>query len=217
MFDKEKFKIIGFDLDQTLYPKSPVIDEEIQRYVHYKISEFRKCSIEEAKTLFYSYYPGISGRKTLIKLGFPEEIAGNVVQEALEKADIAKFLIPNPQVLKLLQDLKLKYQKIALITGSEINIVRKKLESLKLPLDLFYLVITGEISKSDGTAYKQWLDKHTELKNYNFLYIGDRRTIDADVPLSLGIQSILVNVKEEENDLDIPQLKNLFELRQLLL
>lgn len=215
-------KVIGFDLDQTLYPKSPEIDHEIQKYIYQKISNFKNISIGEANKLFNKYYPNIigSGSKTLIKLGFPYEESKNIVQEALESADIAKFLIPNHENLKLLQDIKEKFGSLSLITGSNRNITEKKLKALGIPLKLFDCLITTELSKSDGTAFRQWL-KHFKsinpsLESHNFLYIGDRKISDSDVPNSLGIKSILVNIKEKDPELNISQLKSLLDLKNLL-
>src|SRR3989344_1655454 len=119
-----KIKYIGFDLDQTLYPKSPKIDQAIQKYIYEKIAQHKKINVEYARELFYSYYPKISGRKTLIELGIPD--AENIVQEALENADISEFLIPDPSIRKLLEQLSKKYT-LALITGSNKKIAIKKL------------------------------------------------------------------------------------------
>ena len=122
-------KVVGFDLDQTLYPRSDKIDEAIQHYIYQKIAEFKSCSLEEGERLFKLHYPGISGRKTLLKLGFLEERAENIVQEALENAEVSEFLVPNQQLILLLRKLKEKYP-LALITGSFKEIALHKLQSL---------------------------------------------------------------------------------------
>ncbi|MBT4175178.1 HAD family hydrolase [archaeon] len=206
-------KVIGFDLDQTLYPKSYHIDEAIQLYIYEKISEFKKCSLEEAKELFCSYYPELSGSKALMKLGVPD--ARNIIQEALERADIDKYLEPNEELKKLLLKLKDKYI-VDLITGSNKGIALKKLARLDIPIELFNVAITGEIAKSDGTAYREW------LKNYGydaseFLYIGDRKSTDVDVPKELGINSFLVNVTKFDENLEIKQFKSILDIGEVLL
>lgn len=206
---------IGFDLDQTLYPKSPEIDQAIQAYIHQKIAERKQCSVEEGKKLFLTHYPQFSGRKTLLKLGF--EDAAEIIQEALERADITSFLVPDPQVSSLLIDLAIKYGPLALITGSSEEITSKKLERLSLDPSLFSTVITGEISKSDGTAFRRWMQAHPDSPSSSFLYIGDRASTDAEVPLSLDMQAILVNVKQQDPFLDCPQLSTVLELRRMLL
>ncbi|PIN75680.1 hypothetical protein COV18_02425 [Candidatus Woesearchaeota archaeon CG10_big_fil_rev_8_21_14_0_10_37_12] len=209
----EGVKYIGLDLDQTLYPKSEKIDEAIQQYIYEKIAEYKQINVEEAKQLFYSYYPKISGRKTLIELRIPS--AENIIQEALENADIAEFLVPDRSVKQLLEQLRKKY-KLALITGSNKEIATRKLMKLELPLELFDFIITGEISKSNGTAYKQWIE-HYDGEVSEFLYIGDRKTTDVDIPVSLGMKAVLVNVKEVDDSLAVMQFKELVEIRSLFL
>ena len=214
-------KVIGFDLDQTLYPKSSEIDIAIQRYIYKQISKKKNCSLESAKKLFLSYYPGLGGSSTLVKLGFHTKEAEEIVQSALEKADIANFLKPNPKVLKLLKDLKKKYGSLSLITGSCEKLAKARLEKLGIPIELFDLTVFGDISKRDGSAYKKWFKhfkkKDSLLQPKNFLYIGDRKLSDIDIPIALGMNAVLVNVMEKDSDVKVPQLSSALELRELLI
>lgn len=212
-----KIKAIGFDLDQTLYPKSPEIDTAIQKYIYKKIAKHKNCSLDDAEYSFKQYYPAISGRKTLIKLGIPN--AAGVVQEALERADLTPWLKPNPEVLKMIKELKAKYGHISLITGSHESICMKKLKALELPRDLFDLVICADIPKSDGSAYRKWIQevkrKMPEAEADNLLYIGDRYSTDVEVPQKMGINAVLVNVAENK-ELNVPQFSTLLEAKDLL-
>jgi len=214
-------KIIGFDLDQTLYPKSVEIDLEIQSYIYKQISRKKNCSISRAKNLFLCHYPGLSGSRSLVKLGFQSKRAQQIVQNALEKADIVNFLKPSPKVVELLKDLKKKYGFLSLITGSSEKLAKAKLEKLGIPVKLFDFTIFGDISKSDGSAYRKWLahfkEKDSSLQPKNFLYIGDRKSSDVDVPISLGMNAVLVNVKEKDPNIKTLQLESVLEIRELLL
>lgn len=206
-------------MDQTLYPKSPEIDRAIQEYIYHKIASHKKCSYEEAKKLFLQHYPGISGRKTLIVLGVPN--AENIIQESLEVAEIAKFLVPNPQVQALLRRIKEKYGSLSIITGSPRKALTDKLKALEIPIEWFDFILDGNVSKSDGAAFKEWMahfqKQNPSLKPENFLYIGDRAMTDAIVPLQLGMQAILVNIKEKDESVKVEQLKNINQLSDLLL
>jgi len=211
-----KIKVIGFDLDQTLYPKSPKIDEAIQIYIYQKIDQHKKCGLKKAEELFKGLYQegrGLSGSKTLIKLGIPN--AKDVVQEALENADIASFLKPNQKTINLLQKLKDRYHNLDLITGSNINIVLDKLAKLEIPKDIF-LHIIANASKSDGQAYKIWLSYYKKFKAEEFIYIGDRVS-DHLVPKTIGIQTILINITKKDNTIDCPQLSSIEKLESFLL
>src|SRR3989344_1286736 len=142
---RNEIKVIGFDLDQTLYPKSPEIDEAIQGYLYKKIAEHKNCGLEEAEKLFKGLYKegrGLSGRKTMMELGVPN--ADQLVQEALEKADIEKFLTPNKETIGILNKLKETYGKVDLITGSDVNIANKKLKKLGME-NIFSKIISADI------------------------------------------------------------------------
>ncbi len=211
-------KVIGFDLDQTLYPKSPLIDKAIQQYIYAKIAEHRNISLAEAQKLFTDLYQdgkGLSGRKTLIELDIPN--AESIVQEALENADIAEFLIPDLEVIDILRRLKDRYDNLDLITGSVEKIMQNKLAKLTIPFNLFDHIISGEIAKSDGSAYREWLKYYPNLKPEQFLYIGDREKTDYWVPKELGIQCLLVNIAAINADLQCLQLPTLLDLRKYLL
>lgn len=216
---KNTIKVIGFDLDQTLYPKSPEIDEAIQGYIYVKIAQHKNCSEEEARQLFNDLYKngaGLSGGQTLRELGIQN--GSEIVQEALEHADIAKFLHPNQEVLTLLSELKKQYHSIDLITGSGRNIAMRKLESLQIPKELFSNIIDGDIAdKSSGDAYRIWLAQYPQMQPEEFLYIGDRPMSDYTVPAQLGIPSILVNREKEDDSIDCIQLKSLVDIGSILL
>ncbi len=214
---KNKTKVIGFDLDQTLYPKSPEIDEAIQKYIYEKIAASKKCSLGEARALFADLYKdgaGMGGSKALATLEIPN--GKEIVQEALERADIASFLVPNPETINLLKKLKEKYKNLDVITGSNGSITHRKLKKLDIGKEIFSHIITkDDASKSDGSAYKIWLSFY-DLPPENFLYIGDRVMSDYEVPKNIGVKSILVNIKEKNDGVDCPQLSSLLELEKYL-
>jgi len=214
---KKQTKVIGFDLDQTLYEKSPEIDEAIQKYIYKKIANHKKCSLEKAEKLFKDLYKeggGLSGRRTLLALGVPG--AAEIVQEALERADIAKFLVPNKETVNLLRHLKKNF-KLDIITGSGKSTALSKLKKLGIPIEIFSHMITKDHStKSDGVSYKLWLSFHPEFRAQDFLYIGDRPS-DYLVPKKLGIEAILVNIKNKDSKLKCLQLASLLEIKKYLL
>lgn len=212
-------KVIGFDLDQTLYPKSSKIDEMIQGYIYETIAQHKDISVENAKILFSDLYKngnGLSGRKTLIELEIPN--AADIIQEALENADIASVLEPDTTVNLLLKNLNQKYKNIDIITGSNNKQTKEKLGALSIHADIFnYIIADEDASKSDGEAYHLWMSHYKKLTPENFLYIGDRVSTDYDVPSQLGIQTILVNIEKPEEVIDVLQLKDISKLREYLL
>jgi len=212
-------KVIGFDLDQTLYPKSPEIDDAIQAYLYKEIADYKKVSMKEAEKMFKDLYQdgkGLSGSKTMEAIGIPN--GKEAVQTALEKADIASFLKPDKKVLELLNDLKVKYKNLDLVTGSSRSIVGDKLREIGIEKSIFNNIITAdEASKPDLSAFKMSFNFYPNLKPEQFLYIGDRPFSDFIAPSSLGINVILVNQKEKNSLLKCPQLPLFTDLRNLIL
>jgi FMN phosphatase YigB (HAD superfamily) len=206
--------IIGFDLDQTLYPKSPLIDEAIQGYLYAKIAERLHIERGDAASRFEALYAngqGMSGSASLVQLGFSRDEASSVVQEALERADIDAFLVPNAETIAFLQRCADRFDAVDLITGSAREIAKRKLEKLQIPIEIFGECITGDdASKSDGAAYQRWLGMYPDRLSSEFLYVGDRPSSDYEAPKLLGIQSVLVNVVNAKAD--CPQYPSIADL-----
>ncbi|MEK7645354.1 MAG: HAD hydrolase-like protein [Patescibacteria group bacterium] len=216
--DYSKIKVIGFDLDQTLYPKSSFIDEAIQIYIYHKISEHKGVSLTEAEKMFKDLYKegrGLGGSTTLKMLGVPNH--QDIVQEALERADIDDYLVPDQETLNILKRLKAKYQNIDILTGSNRTNANKKLGKLDMSHGLFGHILTNDDgSKPNGDLYKQWMALYPDLSPENFLYIGDRPRSDYEVPKSLGIDSILVYCKAQDANIDCPQLTSFKDIDSVL-
>lgn len=212
-------KAIGFDLDQTLYPKSPEIDAAIQQYIFERIAEHKRCSVDEGRRLFQTYYPKMSGRETLKLLGLSNP--ADIIQEALERADIAKFLRPDPLVISFLEDVRSRFRHVALITGSHESNALQKLAKLGIPLSVFDFFAFGDkSSKRGGGAFKEWLDAVRDddplIKPSEFLYVGDRPMSDVDPVLALGMKAVLVNVKKKDESVKVEQFSSLLELKSYL-
>ena len=154
----------------------------------------------------------------MTKLGFHQVRAGEIVQEALENADIAKFLVPDPKIIDLLKNLKKKYRHIDLITGSSKDNARKKLNKLGISLETFSNMITADdASKSDLSAFNLWFSFYPNLKPENFLYIGDRISSDHEKPKAVGVRSVLVNVRKNDPNVDCLQLQSILEIEKYLI
>ena len=219
MVTLHNIRVIGFDLDQTLYPKSPLVDEKIQEYLYQKIAERRGIDRVHAEQLFKERYrggSGLSGRETLEDLGLPD--AAELVQEALERADIASLLAPDADTNTLLSDIRSKYESMDLITGSGDAETEKKLKALELGLSTFTHVITADRStKSSGDSYRLWLSFYPHFAPEQFLYIGDRLRTDHEIPSALGIRTALVYVNEPSADISALQVPSFAALRPFLL
>lgn len=214
----DDIRVVGFDLDQTLYPKSPEIDKKIQEYLYEKIAATRGVSRGEAERLFTERYrggAGLTGSQTLRDLGISD--ASDIVQEALERADIASLLTSDLEINRLLTDLRASYEGIDLITGSSLDQTNKKLRALDLSPELFsHLVTADDATKSDGGAYRAWLARYPARAPHQFLYVGDRVKSDHEIPSALGIKTALVYIGEVDAKLSALQIPTLLELLRYL-
>ena len=212
-------RVVGFDLDQTLYPKSPLIDEMIQSYLYEKIATHRNVSLEVAKNLFDERYcagSGMSGSQTLRNLGLTN--GSDLVQEALEHANIASVLSPDIETNKLLNQLSAKYEGVDLITGSNMRQTILKLNALGIPLDTFSHILSADDgSKSSGDNFHIWLTLYPHLSPNQFLYVGDRPRTDHEIPSALGIRTALVYVKTLDPTIQCQQYTFTTELLSKLL
>ncbi len=215
----EDIEIVGLDLDQTLYPKSPLIDEAIQGYLYRQIAKDLGCNLEEAELAFTSRYKqgsGMSGSQALRDLGIPN--AGTLVQEALEQAEISEFLQPDDELIHKLGIMIDRYTSVDVITGSNNNNARKKLIATGLNSLHFGVVLTADdAAKSNGDAFKLWTSRRPQVPNSRRLYVGDRVKTDHEVPSSQGIATALVYVSQPKPEVDCPQYPDLHHLLDQLI
>lgn len=206
-------EVVGFDLDQTLYPKSPEIDQAIQYYLYQCISERHGVTIEEARALFEDLYQegnGLSGGEAMRRLGFDD--GAELVQQALECADLSDFLVPNTKDIALLERLRVSHS-LDIITGSNRSNTLIKLSKLAISESTFGHIITADdYSKSSGEAYEAWLDMYPNTRPDQFLYVGDRFKTDHIEPREFGIKTVIVNVGEVNTDYDCLQIPTLADL-----
>lgn len=213
-----RLEVIGFDLDNTLYPVTPEVDAVIQSYIHEQSAEILGISFDEAKHRFDALYQagqGLSGGKTLKAMGIQTD--RDIVQEALEHADVASTLKPDYELVELIGKLSSNYASIDLITGSNRRQTYAKIAALGLSASDFDLVLTADdASKSTGEAYQLWLDHHPDVSPDAFLYVGDRKQLDSDIPATFGIQTALVNSTATPTP-ETPVFRDLTTLGQTLL
>lgn len=209
----DNIEVVGFDLDQTLYPKSPAIDEAIQLYLYEHIARKYNCTIQEAEQQFAQLYQsgeGLSGGKAMEALGFQD--GGELVQQALEQADISPYLVPNMRHVTILDDWRERYR-LDILTGSNRRNTMQKLAQLSIDSSKFNHIITSDdASKSSGEAYRLWMSLYPGLEPRNFLYIGDRFKSDHIIPSAYGIGTIIINIVHKKPEYDCLQLTSFDEL-----
>jgi len=210
----ENIKIIGFDLDGTLYPSTEEIQKKIRTQVYKKISSEFNISYEQARNSFETNYEKLSSGSRTIEaiakqLNKPP-VKNDLVQEAIEEADILDLIKKDSELIEMLLRLKNK-KPLDLLTGSKYSLAFKKLERIGINSDLFENIFTRkDCLKSSGKMYEKWIIGRN-VNPENLLYIGDNKKQDIDIPKELGIKTCFLG-EYENADFEI---KNILDLESL--
>jgi len=213
--------LIGFDLDNTLYPSTEEMQARIRGKIYEKLSSHLGILVERARELFEENYNGVfkwshSGSRTIAEIGrqLGKTLDGSdLVQQSLEEADIVDFIQPNPALSEMLRRLSGQFD-LDLITGSGKGLAVKKLDRLGVSGYAFFYFFSGKEfgSKSTGDVYRHWIQERAVLP-HQALYVGDNVRQDVEAPKKLGIRTCLVGKEDAAADYCI---KNILDLERLL-
>lgn len=194
MLDQTNIKVIGFDLDGTLYPLTREIQKRIRGKIYEKIAGLFDISLEEAERRFEEGYERImSGSKVIeeIALGFGRRIDRDIVQESVEEADILNLIDANPELRDMLQRFS-RERGLDLLTSSEYGFALEKLRKLGIDYGVFEKILhRKDGSKSSGEMYEKWISIRG-LSPSELFYVGDNKKQDIDSPKRLGIRTCIV-------------------------
>lgn len=193
---QNRIKVIGFDLDGTLYPMTPEIQERIRIPIYKNLAQALGIQFEEAKILFDQIYEKqLSGTRTIQEIGreYQQNLnAEELMQTSIEEADFLDLLEPNLSLQEMLFRIS-KKRSLDILTGSTQNQTMMKLNRLRIPQEYFGHII-ADAKKISGKSYHQWLS----LRGFSpdeFLYVGDNTRQDIEVPKKLGIKTCFVGRK----------------------
>jgi len=191
----DNIKVIGFDLDGTLYPISSEIKKRQRTKIYEKISSKFDISLKKAKDIFEEHYSNfMSSVKTLEEISkqLGRKVEENIVQEALEEADFLDLIKKNEELNCMFLRLK-KQRPLDLLTASSYDLSLAKLEKIGINLEIFdyFLSRNNGFRKTDGSLYKKWI-KNREFSPEKMLYVGDNTKLDIDIPKSLGIKTCII-------------------------
>jgi len=213
----ENIQVIGFDLDGTLYPSTDEMQGRIRPKIYERLASEFDILFDVAKELFEEGYNGSdawsqSGSRTIehIAESFDRNsIDGReIVQQALEQADILDLMHPNPGLYAMLRRLSSDYH-LDLITGTSSDLAHAKLQRLGVEAMIFESIVAQ--SKTNGEVYQHWIQQRQTSPN-QMLYIGDNKKQDIDSPKALGIRTCIVGKPYDGADYHI---ENILELEGL--
>lgn len=218
---RKRIKVVGFDLDGTLYPYTEEIQRRNREEIYGELSGVLGISFEEVDKTFNCLYNDRneeccgSGSRTIERIGkmYDKQLNGvGIVHECLGRANVWDLIEENSRLVRMLENLSGKYC-LNLITSIHSSLMYHKLERIGIDIGIFNYVFTGENgSKSDGGIFREWL----KLRDFNvdeYLYVGDNEKVDVDVPKSLGIKTCFIGDYEGADYC----VSNIIELEELLL
>lgn len=189
---------IGFDLDNTLYYRTKRMQRKIRARIHRLAAERLGLSVAEARRRFEANYRKVrSGSRSLMAMGMSRPEAKAIARRAMDTAEIARYIRPDPRLRKRLEALRERID-LDLVTGSPEYLAKEKLAALRIPLTLFCHRFYGEVdrSKSDGSTFRVWT-RAARCPPGECVYVGDDEVADYEVPRRLGMRAILIERGKE--------------------
>jgi putative hydrolase of the HAD superfamily len=208
---------VGFDLDQTLYPRNYKIDNIISENIARKVLEKKQGVYRFNEFIFFfeEEYRKIGSRTQILKnLGYLD--AEDIMQASLESPSILNLLKKDKKLVSLLRKIKEKYE-IFLVTASPKELAIKKLCKIGIDPCLFNISIFGDTlnagKKLDGSIFRYFLGKSNHLPEQH-VYVGDSLNADIIPAKSLGMKTVAVGEEMPEADFSI---KKIYSLENILL
>lgn len=219
MLDMASVKAVGFDLDECIYPSSPIINDRIRTGLASRILERNAHigTISDARSLFEERYAVLhSGRKVLAEFGYSSAEASILADEAISQAEILDVLNKDERVANMIQDISGRFVTY-LLTSSPERSALKKLEVLGINPDCFkykgYSDTPGIGSKQSGEGFKKMIEI-TGIPASSHIYVGNSSKTDILPANNCGMQTIAVWSNVPEANLSI---NSIYALEEVLL
>jgi len=221
LINMEKLKevrVVGFDLDGTLYQSTPKIDNCIRTQIAKRIFDKKPelQDLKEARDFFELRYAELkSGSKVLKEVGYKD--GAKIVDECALEADILDLIFPNEKLANIIKEVSLKYETY-LLTSSFQDWTLSKLKKIGIDGKCFSNKVYGDTlgigSKYNGEAFDYILNLVSDFNAFEHVYIGNSKISDI-LPAKLrGMKTIAVWSQIPEADISI---KNINEIGDFLL
>lgn len=213
-FNRDIIKLVGFDLDQTLY-KETAVTRRVYRDALYKLlAESLKIPYSEAKKRFLKSYEVLgSGTEAVRVMGIknPEKFSAEVSTRAQQHL----YLKRDERLVRLIQYLKSRYT-LFLITASGEEASCLKLEKMGLSPEYdFKYRIFGDSphgGKTIGRSFRRMVEL-SRRKPQEHLYVGDREATDIIPAQKVGMQTAMAWHKSRIADIELP---TIYDLKKII-
>ncbi len=223
-------KVIGFDLDDTLWPCMPVINQAekvlyqwLARHYPRVTDSFSPTQMVEQRLLFSEREPRYRVDLSALRLEFlhhlgethdykAEQVADDGFEIFFEARQQVEFF---DDVLPVLGRLKQRFRLGGISNGNA------SIEGVGLGHLIEHLISASDlkIAKPDGRIFEA-LSDHFQVLPKQIVYVGDHPQYDVAAPLKAGMQAIWINRTQLEwpQDLAQPehQISDLLQLEAML-
>jgi FMN phosphatase YigB (HAD superfamily) len=203
-------KVVGFDLDQTLYQNTPDIHQTVRAEIYRTMSVSLGISVEEAQQQFEdSYAQTHSGGRSLEQLGVPN--GREVLRDCLFRADISHLLDQDLLLQGMMRTIREQFPFLFLATESRKDVAERKLHALGISLSLFdYTAFwdTTALRKDENNLFPDVV-RSSGYPPEQHLYCGDKVNDDILPAKRAGFRAVLVGSDSREADLCIPTIHDL--------
>ena len=196
----ETLKVIGWDVDGTLYQADSALSQEIDRLKIARVAEKLGCSIRKATEQFQQMLTKLkSNTKTLDALGIDGQAFFISVWDEI---DLSQHIHPNPTLVQAF--LHEKRYKFAILSNSNTPAqVERKLQLIGLAPAMFSKILTSTdigANKPDPQAFLAFV-ACVGAQAKEILYVGDREDVDIIPAHKLGLRTGIVYGKSEIVDI----------------
>ncbi len=213
-------KAVGFDLDNTLYVQTPEVHASIQNHIARRAAELLGRDYDAVKREFDAHYAELhSAGQSLREMGIANcgVDPRDIVQEALEQADVASVLSRDDRLVAMFDRLD-QVLPLFLITTSGRVIAHRKLYAIGIEPIRFRVALYAEeanrgLERRDGTAFCH-VAQELGVRLDEMLFVGDREKTDITPAAELGMKTAIVNARSEHATIE---LASIYDLECLLL
>jgi HAD superfamily hydrolase (TIGR01549 family) len=190
-----KLEVIAWDLDGTLYPTTPALNQHIEQQLVVAIARQLNSSLDAAATTYAYWKKQLhSSTKVLNQLG----LNGNqFFIDLWAQLPLEDYLEQNPVLNQLLLDTT-QCRHILHTNSNTLASVRRKLACLSLDETLFSKIITlpwQGYQKPDRPVFELLLTEAAVPADH-VLYVGDRIEVDLLPAHQLGMRTALISQGE---------------------
>lgn len=188
-------KHICFDCDGTLYVSTPELIRNTDDLITKQLSE--KLKIPQTD-LMEDYLNRLKIHKTktgtIVSYGMTEEQARDVIN----KFDIASFINPDPELVKMVHKLKSEDLTLSIFTNNKKATLESILRKIGLSsADFDFRVTAEQVPPKPSIEGYLYVVRESNYLASNILFVGDRLEADIEPARTVGMHTVQVRCPEK--------------------